>query len=199
MSMVTSERMRTVADTLSGLLWAGENVPIKMGSITSNPFFDDDLDSLESPGCVGCCYGLAAKRQGRDLPFPSEISRKEFDLPEEHYLYGAELMALDLGFKDKLQLKKWAEANPKLWGNKFGAAMFGSGMAYGEKSQRADADICWETSLRAVVKHLYGVADRLEAKEREGGSPSQGQEVKREVVLGSHALETSTPLSQEAV
>ncbi|MEM8500302.1 MAG: hypothetical protein AAF542_19970 [Pseudomonadota bacterium] len=66
-----------------------------------------DIDhSCRTPMCHGGWYASASKYALDD------------------YTEGADLIAKDLGFRDKDQLEQWAQINYKLWGNKGGIYMF---------------------------------------------------------------------------
>lgn len=66
------------------------------------------------------------------------------------YNDGADLMALDLGFKISPDLRCWAYCNPEIWGNRFGGGMFSNRQAWG-----------FSRTLKDVVEHLKDVQKRL--------------------------------------
>ena len=64
-----------------------------------------------------------------------------------------------LGFENhqRYALDAWASENPRLWGNEWGRRVYTDGAAFGQRSD--------EFGLSAIVHHLRGVAERLEAAE----------------------------------
>ena len=74
---------------------------------------------------------------------------------------GANRMATTAGFVDTgimtpaEVLEQWAADNPAIWGNKYGKAMFCSGIAFNPGQSRFDMP------LRTVADHWKGVYERL--------------------------------------
>lgn len=70
------------------------------------------------------------------------------------YINAANNLARYLGFIDSLNMKAWASAVPRVWGNKAGISMFGSARAFGVKPE--------ELNLKVIGEHYHAVAKRLE-------------------------------------
>ena len=91
------------------------------------------------PMALGGLYAVASKSK-------EELEGKDWE-------YGTHLISNECGFEGRFKLKKWADNNPKLWGNKFGYDMFGENRAFGIK----DED---DLKLSDIVAHLRGVSER---------------------------------------
>lgn len=76
------------------------------------------------------------------------------------YNEGAEQMAKDLGFDDKIDLMNWADENNEIWGNYCGSDIFSSSAAFKDPDTGVRAK-----SLNDIVKHWERVRDRLIALE----------------------------------
>ena len=77
--------------------------------------------------------------------------------PVFQHMEGADLMAINLGFKDSMDLKKWARENPEIWGNKYGEMMFS---AIGEEAFFGE-DGMFEITLSVIADHWESVAGRI--------------------------------------
>lgn len=103
-----------------------------------------------SCGTICCHGGLYAIAKGLNL------SRKTLGADFQN---GAGLMAEDLGFLNTDSLKGWAEANPQIWGNICGSAMFYSRRAFFPE----DRD---EITVDDIINHWEEVGMRLYMEER---------------------------------
>jgi hypothetical protein len=72
--------------------------------------------------CIGGWYVVANFRRGA-----IRAKRMEGLI---NYADGADLMATDLGFADRYDLRDWARDNPKIWNNDNGYLMFSNTGAY---------------------------------------------------------------------
>ena len=71
--------------------------------------------------------------------------------------HGGNLIANELGFKNKFMLEMWAGKHPKTWGNNNGLYMFSKESAWNGMEERTDKMSC-------AIEHLEGVRDRLPAR-----------------------------------
>ena len=82
------------------------------------------------------------------------------------YHTGAEQIARDLGFSDtpfrtpEENLIRWAEQNPRMWGNQYGCDMFQHPHAFSPPGKRIK-----KVSIDQIIRHWHGVAERLEQNE----------------------------------
>ena len=72
------------------------------------------------------------------------------------FSHASKMLAKRLGFENTNKLLDWAEANPQLWGNEYGAHMFAGFKAY-PKAETADT----ENRMEILLKHWEEVADRI--------------------------------------
>ena len=70
------------------------------------------------------------------------------------YNFGAESLALDLGFEGCWELEEWALENPEIWGNEDGHYIFSDSHTFGLESSIFSAEI--------ILNHWEGVLARLE-------------------------------------
>jgi hypothetical protein len=75
--------------------------------------------------CVGGWYAVANLNR--------KFIKDKFNEGFVDFNDGTKLMAQDLGFAYRCDLKNWAEQNPKIWGNKKGYFMFGNASAYNDE------------------------------------------------------------------
>ena len=71
---------------------------------------------------------------------------------------GTELMARELGMPNSLKLQNWAQANPGLWGNENGSAMFCNSVAFNYEGSLTLKKIIhhWgEVGMRLLIQELY--------------------------------------------
>ena len=61
------------------------------------------------------------------------------------FVRGADLMAHNLGFKDRDCLKDWAYSNPKIWGNNYGWKMFSLKTAFNDAENVSEIAAWWRS------------------------------------------------------
>jgi len=76
------------------------------------------------------------------------------------FTQGSSKMAEDLGFYSENELRRWADVNDEIWGNRFGDAMFCGFEAFGVNKY-------YELDLKIIGEHWIRVADRLEELEND--------------------------------
>ena len=146
------EKIRKVADLLMHTISKHQGY-VNMDSI--------HVTKMEVCGTTACHAGwyLLAK-EGENVIIDIDNPPKEFH-DKKTYEIGAELLAQDLGFDDKLDLEDWAGNNPKLWGNTEGQVMFYSEEAFGKIKSYAH-----DLSVEEIAEHWRAVADRIEALQK---------------------------------
>lgn len=125
------ENIRVLADTFLLLSESDPEAKVNMKDAEFHPC-----------GTTACHAGWFAVSQGK----------------ESAYNYGfmdaAKEMARFLGFNGHHELTDWVEDNRKLWGNRYGARMFGGREAFGLEDR--------EPTLKEIGEHWLAVADRIE-------------------------------------
>jgi hypothetical protein len=132
----TYEQFTTVIETLNKVLPMAER--------------DDQLDMTE---------GLL---RGTVLSFEGWYYRaKKGDLQKHRYNFidGARLVAVDLGFKDFVELEDWADNSPELWLNYNGGNIFSDAIAFASKSRPKGAK-----NLKDIRDHFIDVRDGIYVK-----------------------------------
>ena len=81
------------------------------------------------------------------------LSRSKEELKGKDWKYGARLIACECGLEDRYHLTRWANNNPKLWGNEYGDSMFGYKQAFGVEPNE-------ELTLSDITAHLREVSER---------------------------------------
>jgi hypothetical protein len=66
---------------------------------------------------------------------------------------GSNMIASDLGFRNKIELKEWAHDNPEIWGNDRGEGMFCDGEAFGQEDDTG-------FTLKTIIDHWKAVKKR---------------------------------------
>lgn len=133
-------------------------------------------------GCLGCAYQRACSVDDRerlydlmdDIPMIADshtygdfIDGRGNYYRNYYYEVGAEMMALDLGFNDMLELSQWAERYPEVWGNDGGLDLFYTlDWYYGtDDIDPGDPSLDYydptQIDLHKVICHLQGVTNRL--------------------------------------
>ena len=151
----SSEAVREVAEYFLSIKDRCENPILNMS---------DDLITRGGCGtaaCHGGWYAMKIEDVGWKLGSGASIlvhgdGADTADWHSVKFWHGADLMAKDLGFENMEFLKIWAEENPDIWGNKYGAMMFHSG---GRKAFGVNPGI--KTTLEHIGRHWMAVADRL--------------------------------------
>ncbi len=98
-----------------------------------------------TPMCHAGWYAFSANQGERTMKYRS-------------YRSGADLMAQELGFKNRHELTDWAYSNPKIWGNRNGFDMFNNGDAFNIVGK-----VYRDVNVNDVYLHWLGVAKRMEA------------------------------------
>ncbi|GJL73554.1 MAG: hypothetical protein NMNS01_27530 [Nitrosomonas sp.] len=143
MNHPTKKQMQTVIDNFKKIRKFADK----------NGFFeiyDPDVlkgTSSKTVACVAGWYMHAVKDYGAKWFNHGENGIFSFE-------HGGNLIANELGFKNKFMLEMWAGKHPRIWGNNNGVHMFSKEPAWNGIEDRADKMSC-------VIEHLEGVRDRL--------------------------------------
>ena len=107
-----------------------------------------DMSSVDEPFCgtVGCFSGLIS------IVADDILELKEIYLFSRYNFYSWKVALYDFLECD---FSRWAEHNPKIWGNAYGGHMFESAKAFGKNH----GDIL---SHDEIINHLRNALDRLE-------------------------------------
>lgn len=136
----SKEQWEFVLDTLAKVLpMAKRDYQLDMGEVKVNT----EGHKCNTIHCFGGWYAVARLDKRKKL----------------NYIDGAEQLAMDLGFKSKECLKKWANFNDEIWGNIYGDAIFILSYAFVSKKRPKGAN-----NLRDIFDHLKEVAERCNAK-----------------------------------
>lgn len=140
----TSKQVQTVIDTFEKVLpMANYEGHLYMMSITI------DNPSCGTPMCHAGWWGVA-----RGI---NSFSLGTIDLSETlGFSDEYNLLTFDI---NELQIVKWADDNPSIWGNTHGFFIFSHTDAFGDNCN----------SLQDIVNHWKGVRDRLRADEESKG------------------------------
>lgn len=134
--MITKERVQVVIDNFKSVLHLAKG--------------EGHLDMYESKvninhpcgtvHCHGGWYAVATCNLRQSLDYES----------------GIRIMKFDLGFDSECLLNKWADDNPDLWGNIYGACMFSARKAFISPTRPYGAK-----NLQDIIDHWTEVRDRL--------------------------------------
>jgi hypothetical protein len=123
--------------------------------------WDVTMESGEKPTCdtPGCHAGLISI-VAQDLPELQDIHKKYrigARVNPDYYNFNSwgNALAIFLGVVCRGNLERWAENNPKLWGNKFGRDMFNSWQAFTNDKNK------WLTH-RDIINHWKQVLVNIE-------------------------------------
>ena len=150
---VMADKMEKAINTLS----CARRYPNPTISMNTASIYQD-VNEDKSCNTIGCMAGhyllgkmtkVTVKHFNDETKILTDIKGKEL-----HFADGANLFARDLGFSNKDHIKKWANNNPHIWGNKWGGYMFSTDSAYDNYSKD-------KLTLDTIIKHLSTVTERL--------------------------------------
>lgn len=114
-----------------------------------------DMEEVSVRGFLG--YSIVLCHGGVYAIMKSYLKKGNID-----YRDGANLIANDLGFKDRFELQFWAELYKKEWGNDLGFSMFALHSAFYHPTKRPNG----AEHVLHIADHWDEIADRVEAIEK---------------------------------
>lgn len=150
--MITSEKVFKVVEVFDRALeLKGGEAEVNM---VESRVSESTLYESHYCGTVHCCAGwyYVGKHWDGGSRYLQEGSH------QITYGMGNCEMAEDLGFENPYELRRWADKNPQIWGNRHGEYLFEDGEAYGWEDTHVG-------SLSAIRDHWMGVGMSLLAEE----------------------------------
>ncbi len=131
--------------------------------------WDVEMESGEKPTCdtPGCHAGLISI-VAKDLPELQDIHKKYrigARVNPDYYNFNSwsNALAIFLGVVCRGNLERWAENNPKLWGNKYGGDMFVFDIAFIDDTKAYIDDLAKQLTHRDIINHWKQVLVNIEA------------------------------------